>query len=279
MWTPLSSSPASIAKPGGTRRPRPSWSKRPGSPPSDLGVRLLQAQGMEDEKAAQAFDAILEDHPESVEALVGSATLQHRLAREAEEKARDALDRALALDSLNAPGHLLYPDLHDGAEEARREAVDRALAADSLSAEAHSSLAGLLRSDGDLGGAFDEYLVVLRLDPFDDSVHRSLGNGGSFKSWGRYPPLEDEEVPPDLADLLDRADAFLLQRDLGQAEETYRQALELYPGYAAALLGLGSVSYYRGEYERGRGAISGSGRRLIRGWAWRISASPSLRPV
>jgi len=42
--------------------------------PADLRLRLFQAEDMEDEEAARAFDAILEDHPESVEALVGSAT-------------------------------------------------------------------------------------------------------------------------------------------------------------------------------------------------------------
>ena len=217
--------------------------------PGDLHVRLLQAENLEGQEAAQAFDAILEDHPTSVEALVAAAKARHALARAADRKARGELDQALALDSLSAAAHLLDAVLREGGEEARREAVHRALAADSLSVEAHSSLARLLRSDDDLGGAFEENLVVLRLNPYDNSVHRSLGNGGSLISWGRYPPLPDEEVPPDLAELLDQAGALLLQREFDQAEATYRRALESYPGYAAALMGIGAVHYHRGDYE------------------------------
>lgn len=217
--------------------------------PNDLHVRLLQAENLEKQEAAEAFDAILEDHPASVEALVAAAAARYEMAQAAEEKAREELDEALALDSLNAGAHLLYADLHDGDEDARREAIDKALAADSLSAEAHSSLAGLLRSDGDLGGAFQEYLIALRLDPYDNSIHGSLGNGGSLISWSRYPPLPDDEVPPDLASLLERGDTLLLRREFDEAEATYRRALESYPGYAAALMGIGSVHYYRGEYE------------------------------
>lgn len=217
--------------------------------PGNLHVRLLQAENLEGQEAAEAFLAILVDHPNSVEALVGSAGARHELAQAAEENAREELDRALALDSLNAAAHLLYADLHEGAEGARQEAIDRALAADSLSAEAHWSLSGLLRSDGDLGGAFEESLVVLRLNPYNNSVHRRLGNGGSVISWSRYPPLPDDEVPPDLADLLDRGDTFLLRRELDEAEAIYQRVLESYPGYAAALLGIGAVHYHRGEYE------------------------------
>ena len=217
--------------------------------PGHLHVRLLQAQELPEEEAYQAFDAILKDHPESAEALVAAARSRHALARAAERKARRELDRALSLDSLNAAALLLDSELQEDRDDARRDAVSRALAADSLSAEAHSALAGLLRSDGDLKGAFDEYLLTLRLNPYDNSVHGTLGNGGSFISWSRYPPLPDEDVPPDLVALLDRADSHLLRRELDQAEAEFSRALESYPGYAAALLGLGAVHYYRGEYE------------------------------
>ncbi len=217
--------------------------------PSHLHVRLLQAQDLPEEEAYQAFDAILEDHPESAEALVAAARARHALAHAAERKARRELDRALALDSLSAAALLLDSEFQEEDDDARREAINRALAVDSLSAEAHSALAGLLRSDGDLGGAFDEYLLALRLNPYDNSVHGTLGNGGSFISWSRYPPLPDEEVPPDLVALLDRADADLLRRSFDEAEAEYSRALESYPGYAAALLGLGAVHYHRGNYE------------------------------
>ena len=124
--------------------------------PNHLHVRLLQAQDLEGEDASAAFNEILEDHPESVDVLVAAAKARFRLAKELEDKAQAELDRALGLDSLNASVQLLNADLQEGEEEIRREATARALAADSLSAEAHASLAGLLRSDGDLGGAFQE---------------------------------------------------------------------------------------------------------------------------
>jgi homoserine O-acetyltransferase len=218
--------------------------------PGDLHVRIALAAAGADKGTAEAFGPILEDHPESVDALASAAAALIRL--EETDSARVLLDRALALDSVDPRLHVLDAELleEDDEDESARAAVHRALELDSLSIDGRLALAQMLRSDGDLQGAFEESLLVLRLDPLNAEVHRNLGNGGSVVSWGKYPPLDDDEVPDQMADLLDQGDQHLLSREYDRAEAVYREALGAHPGYAAALLGLCAVYYYRGEYER-----------------------------
>jgi tetratricopeptide (TPR) repeat protein len=222
--------------------------------PDALPVRLLLAQRAREAGEEEADDAralhegLLRDFPQSPAAL--TAVAEYRTAEEALEDAIRLLDQALALDPTHAPAHVQRAAIHqqEGEGDLRIEALHRAVAADSLALDARRALGGALRSQGDVEGAFRHTRVVLATDPYDGSTYQSVGNGASPASWGRYPPLQDDEVDPGLAARLDEGDAHLLSGEWDQAERTFREILEMEPGLAAAGLGLGTAQYRRGDY-------------------------------
>jgi tetratricopeptide (TPR) repeat protein len=183
--------------------------------PGHTAVRVLHASRADPEQAGALWRAILADEPASIDALAGVAADHLRLEH------------------------------HDSA----RALLDRALLADSLHAGAHRAMSRLLRAEGDRERAFRHTLAVVRLDPYDAAAHASLATGGSYLSWGRYPPLHDDSVPPDLARRLDAADALLLAGELDRAEAAFRDVLAVHPRLAAALVGIGAVHYYREQFE------------------------------
>jgi adenylate cyclase len=115
--------------------------------------------------------------PESYLAyLKGRSILNQIVSRESLERAKGEFERAIALDSTNAPAHSGLADAirqvgwyYEGSsatpgEEARRWTT-RALELDPNLAEAHASLGLLYWDDLDYGGAEREFRVALALTP------------------------------------------------------------------------------------------------------------------
>ncbi|MGH8436706.1 MAG: tetratricopeptide repeat protein [Pseudomonas sp.] len=200
-------------------------------------------------EALPVFEKIVNDHPGNLAARVGTARVLYRLNRDADAQAQ--LDRILARDSMYAPAHLLKSELYLRAldQAAREKFAHRALELDSLSTGAQLAVSRIRRERDDVEGAYTRLIAVLALDPVHIEAHRALGNGGALKSYGRYPTLEDDSVPADLARRLDAADSLLLLREYDRAEAAFNDVLKTHPGLAIARLGIASAYYYRGRFD------------------------------
>ena len=200
-------------------------------------------------EALPLLEQIVAEHPNDVRALVAMAGVDYRLFRDS--AAQQLLDRALALDSMYVPAYVIQSDLYVRAlkENERTRVLHRALAIDSVSVEAQLAVSRMQRQRNQVDSAYSRLMAVLSFDPTNLEAHGTLGNGGSIKSWGKYPPLEDNAVPPDLARRLDLGDSLLLTRSFDRADSVFNDVLRTNPGLAAARIGLASIRYYRGNYD------------------------------
>ena len=222
--------------------------------PRSAGVRLAQADAALDRtdagRAAQLYDGVLRDDPGSSRAALGLARV--RYVRNELDSARGRLDALLVHDPGVTSALLLRAAIHHAQQHPVewKADVEAALASDSLSPAAHLAWAGVLRDAGKVDAAYREAVAALALDHYDEGAHSYIGNGGSITSFGRYPPLADDSVPPSLRRMFGGADSALARRSFSRADSLYHAALADHPTLAAAMLGIGSVHYRRGQYRQ-----------------------------
>ncbi|HEX5973179.1 MAG TPA: tetratricopeptide repeat protein [Gemmatimonadaceae bacterium] len=220
--------------------------------PRSIPVRLARADAALERAdlahAAVLYAAVLRVEPGSSPAALGLARVAY--ARNQLDSARRRLDALLGREPALTAALLLRATIHHSQQQLPKWKADAAaaLASDSLSPAAHLAWAGVVRDAGQVDAAYREAVAALALDPYDEGAHSYIGNGGSITSYGRYPPLADDSVPPSLGRTLAAADSALARRSFGRAERLYRAALMAHPMSAAAMLGIGAVHYRRGQY-------------------------------
>ena len=220
--------------------------------PYSPAVRLAKADAALDRadvrRAEALYGVVLREDPSSLGARFGLARVQY--ARNELDSARERLDALLDREPAFTSALLLRASIHQSMQQtsAWKDDVRAALASDSLSPAAHLAWGGVLRDGGSVDAAYREAITALTLDPYDEGAHSYIGNGGSITSYGRYPPLADDSVPVALGETLAAADSALARRQLARADSLYHAALTAHPMLGAAMLGIGSVQYRRGQY-------------------------------
>lgn len=137
-----------------------------------------------------------------------------------------ALEAAVKQERENAEAHFLLGVAYfkTGAYEKAREAFNRTLKLDPERAAAvHHNLGALAIQMDDLDTAVKEFQAALAIDDSDPDTHYQLGAAYLLQS-----------LPPD--------SAAPLQEKLDLARAEFERALELAPGKAEVLVGLGNVS-------------------------------------
>ncbi len=220
----------------------------PESPRVVLLAGRLALDKMDLVAAETIFAGLLERDPSSAEAVLGLAEVAFWTDRHAD--ARELLQQALTLDPSLASGHLLAARIHREAQANAdwRASVLGAVAADSLSADAHAALASVLRSDGNLEEAYRHAQLAIDLDPFSQSAHSYLGNGGSLLGYDSVPADPGEFEGP-VGELLALGDGHLLARRYREALAPFREVLATDPGNTVALMGIGTAHYHLGDFE------------------------------
>lgn len=195
--------------------------------------------------AADGFDGYVQRHPDNA---FGHYMLGLSAWKSGElDRARDALERSLALDSTNVKtllnlGRVLLDQGHPDEAQLR---VALAAALDSESAEVHRMMARVQYALGQRDSAETEYRVALSIDPTDSWSMNNLGL--LLIDEGRY----DEAIEPlaRAVQLRPQAPAFAnnlgvaLERTghAGSAAEAYRAALSADSTYAKARTSLARV--------------------------------------
>jgi arylsulfatase A-like enzyme/Flp pilus assembly protein TadD len=237
-------------------------------------------------EAREAFERLLQIHPESYDGLYG---LGRALANLGEtDAALENLEKARALDPRSpavysrlaeleesrgnlaaserwlrqgiemAPGRILYQDLVDFLLEHDRGAelstvVDEWSGPGADAARSYAQ-AAMLEARGDTAAAIVELERALELTPADDNVEQALANGLSRS--GRY-----EEAMAHYRAILARTPCYLgALTNLGAAYErsgkvdegirAYESAIECDPGYANAYRNLGAALARKGDLRR-----------------------------
>ena len=177
--------------------------------------------------ALASFSAALEIDDAWVPALLGRA---RALAGDNPPGARQAVARALTIDSDNAEAHLIVAELElDGRNrDAAREAIDRALAANPRSAEARALLAAIAWLED-------------RTDDFEAEVARALAINPAYGDAYRIPAART-------------AGAYRFP----EAVELARQAVALEPGNTRAHAELGLYLLRTGDEPAARAALERS---------------------
>jgi serine/threonine-protein kinase len=135
-----------------------------------------------------------------------------------------------------------------------REAVQKALALDDTLSEAHTAMAALHLQDWDWKGAEDEDQKAIRLDPASSEAH--LYYSTFLRYMGRFDESIGEakralEMDP-LALLTNQGvgNAYLSSRQYDLAITQYQKALELYPNDSDLMFLLGWAYAYKRNYDK-----------------------------
>ncbi len=169
------------------------------------------------------------------------------------DSARQAAERALALNDQIAHSHLAMGLVHNGggAHEAAIAAFERALALEPRNGKVFEGLGQAQEKLGKVGEAETAYLKAVALRPGDWLAYKRLGL--FYYGQGQYEKAAEQyervvELTPDNAHGYANLGAFYLYlRRYAEAETTLRKAINISPT-VGTISNLGKVYYDRGDY-------------------------------
>lgn len=173
-----------------------------------------------------------------------------------EERFSSSMDRAAQINTQLGVGYM-----QQGQNQLAREKLLRALDQDPRYAPAHRAMAELYVRLGDPDEAENHYRRSLRLDSENPETRNNYGvflcdhgrYGEADRQFRRAAQNRDYSTPEYAwtnAGVCARMDG----KD-DQAEEYFRNALRLNPGFHSALIEMGELYYDRGDYARARSFV------------------------
>lgn len=151
------------------------------------------------------------------------------------------------------PGEASFYYLLSQVERSRKQYADwqadirKAVELDPFDAPIRAAYAFMMvKMEGNLQGAEEQARIALKIDPFCLTAHSYLGNGGRSE---QYPEAEKTEKT-EIDQWLTEADEFLVKRQFSRAEPLFENVLRLQPSSMPAIIGMGTIHYYREEYNK-----------------------------
>jgi len=228
--------------------------KAAASAPGNIPVQLLQAELAEKKMDFKTSEAIylrlLENGPNSVNALYGMARTSYLLNRfdESEEYIR----KCYKADPEFGGTYLLHSKIHrmkqndKGWKETARKAVELA----PFDAEARIAYArALMRGEGKLNDGAEQAKIALKIDPYSLHAHHYLGRGYTAVPYIDYQPRGDEKTVGKIKDLYKKGDLLLLEGGYEKADRVFTSLLILDPGHIRAIIDKGAAHFHREEYD------------------------------
>lgn len=224
------------------------------SAPKDISGQILAADmsliRMDYQPATAIYKEALRQNPRQLEALYGLAQiayLENRL-----DETENYLNQCLEINPSYPRAWLLRAQIQLGRQENTEYAasIRKAVAGDPLDDAARSALASLLMLfEKKLKEGYAEARLALYLNPYS-GAHSAIGNGLTPRVYPELSiPLKDQEKQ-DFLDAVKKGDDLLINQKLTEADESFDRARKLVPNYIPALIGKGSIEYYRNNYDR-----------------------------
>ena len=222
--------------------------------PTNFKVRLLEAQyaidRMDFVKAWTIYQSLLQDNPQSPEAVYGIAEVCYW--QDKFEKAEEHIAKCLSLDPEFSPAYQLQSKIHrlrqenDKWKELGRKAVDLSPFDD----DAQANLAIILmRGEGQMEEGHEHYRIALKINPYSIESHLYLGTGWTSTDYEDQKLEGEAETVEQIQELLKKGDAHLLNLELAEADKAFSKALQLMPANITALTGKGTLSYHKKDYD------------------------------
>ncbi|MBA7662045.1 Lipopolysaccharide assembly protein B [subsurface metagenome] len=222
--------------------------------PTNFKVRLLEAQYAIDRmdfiKAWTIYQSLLQDNPQSPEAVYGIAEVCYWQDRF--EQAEEYITKCLSLDPAFSPAYQLQSKIHrlrqenDKWNELGRKAVDLSPFDDN--AQANLAII-LMRGEGKMEEGHEHYRIALKINPYSIESHLYLGTGWTSKDYEDQKIEGEAEAVKQIKELLKKGDEHLLNLELAEAEEAFSKVLQLMPTNITALIGKGTLSYHKKDYD------------------------------
>jgi len=218
---------------------------------SDHSVRLQKARFMSNKmdfmEANYIYNQIVKEDSTSLDAIYGLAIISYWLNHFAESE--KYLNKLISLDFTYAPAHLLYSKIYRQSQntEKWKKSVRKSVESDSLYAEAHAAFASVLRNEGNPEKANQQAHLALKIDPYCIEAYQYLGNGGSLRSYNRFPGVPDSDSS--FIKLLTQGNTNLLHHQYIKAKSAFDAALSFYPKDVTAHMGIGIIHYFEGNYD------------------------------
>jgi tetratricopeptide (TPR) repeat protein len=222
--------------------------------PRSVGVYLLSARFkidmMDFDRAERIYRAILDQRPDSAEALCGIAEIKYW--KNEYTDAEDYVQKCLDADPGYAQAHVIQSRIHRIRQENDKWNAwgRKAVELDPFDDDARVNLANILfRGEGKLQEGYEQAKIALRINPYCHLAHVYLGNGWTPHDYEEQEIEGDERTVARIKDLLETGDKHLLKRDLDRAGQVFDRVLGSMPKNITAMIGKGTAKYHQEKYD------------------------------
>lgn len=222
--------------------------------PEKISIKILQAKyaldKMDIDAARNIYVELLQNFPDSVEALYGMARVYYMLNQF--DKSVSFIEKCYRANPQFSPPYYLRAEIHRFKQETNewKTATRKAVELDPFDADARIALSFVLvEGEGKMMEAFEQAKIALKIDPYSSSAHSYLGNGGSPFKYEEQKIEADKSTIKKIKRLLAQGDKYLLDRKYEKADICFSQVIELHPANIIAMIGKGTINYSQKNYK------------------------------